>query len=435
MNKHLYTILFFLFLIQLAFGQGFREAYSNPQQSQLMGGLGMTWIDDQPYTTLTIAPEFALGKIGVGFYLQLLLDNQNNWKLRKDEYESGAGWLRAIRYVRYGNKLDPFYARFGTLALASLGNGFLMWNYTNASNYDQRKWGLAFDIDFGKFGFESVTNNLGRLELIGGNLYFRPFRFITGDTPILKSIRIYGTYVYDDRIPSWENPGEYRKFNAYGLGSDLIFINTPIFKSGIYYDFAKFQDFGNGQAAGINFIFPELLGVFTLVSKFERRWTGEKFIPNFFGPLYELDRELSPFDYPLESIYGKLENAGQNQGYFGELAGHILGKVRLAGNYQRLDDLKYSGIMHIEALAPDLVPKFEFRAYYDKRGIESFRDVRTLDNKSLAVVDVGYRLNRFLLLSTVYYWYWVEVLNPETGLVEYRPLERIEPRLSFSYRF
>ncbi len=414
--------------------QGFRDTYQDPNQSSVMGGLGMTWIDDQPYTTLTLAPELALGKFGVGFFLQLLMDNQNNFKLRKDEYKGGVGVLRAVRYVRYGHKYDPFYARAGMLVLSSLGNGFLMWNYTNASNYDQRKWGLALDVDFGKVGFESVVNNLARFELVGGNLYFRPFRFINPDAPILKNIRFYGTYIFDNKFPSWEAQGEWKKLQAYGLGADVILLDLPVFRTGLYYDYGKFIDFGNGQATGINVIFPELIGLFGLMAKFEKRWIGEQFIPNFFGPQYELDRELDPFEYPTESGIKRLEAAEKNEGYFGQLAGQIINKVRLAGNYQRLNGIKGSGILHLEALAPDLVPKFELSAFYDKRGIETFEDFRTLDNRSLARIEVGYRLNMFMVLSTVYYWSWVKA-EDANGNTVYRPQERIEPRLSFSYRF
>jgi hypothetical protein len=443
-----FWFLLAIFMVTVVNAQGFRDTYNYPNQNEMMGGLGITWIDDQPYTTLTIAPELAFGKVGVGFYLQLLMDNSNNFKLRTDEYKGGAGWLRAVRYVRYGNKYDPFYARAGTLILSSLGNGFLMWNYTNASNYDQRKWGLAFDVDLGKFGFESVVNNLGRLELVGGNLYFRPFRFITKDAPILKNIRLYGTYVYEDKFASWETQGERTQLSAYGLGADVILLDLPVFRTGIYYDYGKFlgdfttiensievkKDFGHGQAIGINAIFPELIGLFGLSAKFEKRWLGDQFIPSFFGPQYELDRELDPFEYPTESGILRLQNAEKNEGYFGQLAGHVINKVRLIGNYQRLNNIKGSGIVHLEALAPDLVPKFELSAFYDKQGIETFEDFRTLDNRSLVAIEVGYRLNFFLVLSTIYYWTWVQT-EDENGNIIYRPQERIEPRLSFSYRF
>ena len=100
MPYRLYYLLMLLLFNATLFGQGFRDVNWYPDQNTIMGGIGMTWIDDQPYTTITLAPEFAVGKIGVGFYLQLLMDNKNNFKLREDEFKGGAGYLRMLRYVR-----------------------------------------------------------------------------------------------------------------------------------------------------------------------------------------------------------------------------------------------------------------------------------------------------------------------------------------------
>ncbi|MCB0275533.1 MAG: hypothetical protein KDI06_12010, partial [Calditrichaeota bacterium] len=115
-----------------------------------------------------------------------------------------------------------------------------------------------------------------------------------------------------------------------------------------------------------------------------------------------------------------------------ELSGHLINKVRLIGNYQRLNGIKRSGIIHLEASAPDLVPKFELAAYYDKSRVETFRDFRTLDPLSVLTAEVGYQLNSFLLLTTIYRWNWVE--SPDQPGV-YTRIERIEPRISFRYRF
>jgi hypothetical protein len=434
MKRSLFYFIIFIFITSSLLAQGFRDVYWYPEENTMMGGVGVTWIDNQPYTTFTIAPEFAVGKVGLGLYLQLLLDNKNNYQLRKVEYEGEGGILRAIRYVRYGNKYDPFYARFGMLEMASLANGFLLWNYNNASSYDKRKWGLAFDLDLEKVGLESVIGNFSRLELTGGNIYFRPVRLIAPHLPVIKNLRLYGTYVYDHEVPSWESQGEMKSLNAYGLGVDLVFLNAPVVKSGVYYDYGKFTDFGSGQALGINVIFPDMIGLFGLWAKFERRWIGERFIPSFFGPFYDLDRELDPIEYQEESRIWQLQNAAKTTGYFGQLTGFVIKKLRLIGNYQWQDDMKVGGILHLEALAPDLIPKFELRAYYDKTGIKTFTDMRTLDNKSLATIEIGYRLNMFLVISTIYRWYWVKE-EDDSGNVVYRPVERIEPRLSFSFHF
>ncbi len=410
------------------FSQAFPDPFREPEQSTLAGGLGMTWIDGRPYTTFTIAPDISLGKFGIGIYLQLLLDNQNQFTLRKDEYQGGAGILRAIRYIRYGRKYDPFYVRVGMLEMASLGNGFLMWNYNNGSNYDKRKIGLALDADLGTFGFETVASNLNTLELVGANVFVRPFRFFMPEALLLKDIRVYSTFVMDRGVPTLQ--GSTRNIQAFGFGADLHWLDYPFIKSFIYADFGKFKDYGSGQAVGITGIVPDLGGILGVAAKFEKRFLDEQFIPNFFGPMYDLSRT----PVPTVNAFELLENAPKSEGYFGQLTGHIAQKIRLIGNYQRLNGKKYSGILHLEASAPDLIPQIELRAYYDKSNIESFRDARTLDINSIATVEVSYRLNRFMLLTTIYRWYWVEVVD-EFGVKQYKPIERIEPRITFSYSF
>jgi len=424
-TKFLAFILFIIFTTALGFSQAFQDPFREPDQNTIQGGIGITWIDDEPYTTFTIAPDLSFGKFGVGVYLQLLMDNKNDFKLREDEYKGGAGILRAIRYIRYGHKYDPFYARLGMLARASLANGLLVWNYNNGSNYDKRKVGVVADFDFDRFGVETLNSNFNELELVGANVYVRPFRFAENPMPILKNIRVYTTYVYDDNVLRPQPFGEplpATVVRAYGFGTDIQWLNLPILKSFVYADYGKFVNYGNGKAVGISAIVPEFIGLFGVAARFEKRFLGEHFVPNFFGPLYELDRNLG--------LLPILENAPATEGYFGELSGHIVNRILLVGNYQRLNGVKRSGIVHLETSAPNLIPRIELRAYYDKSGIETFEDFRTLDYRSIATAEIGYHLNRFLLVSTVYRWYWVE---DENG--QYKPVERIEPRISFSYRF
>jgi hypothetical protein len=429
MRSFLLTVFCVILLIsQSVFSQAFQNPWKYPETSNIMGGIGITWIDDKPYTTFTIAPEIAVGKIGLGLYLQFLFDNQSSFTFRKDEYKDPPGILRAITYARYGQKYDPVYLRFGSLYTSSLANGFLMWNYTNSSNYDKRKLGLVADLDFGQVGFESIYSNFSTLELAGGNLYFRPFRFLPEPPLILRNLRLYGTYIYDDKITHTDSVGNTsrRKLEAYGVGTDLQWLDLPVLKSFLYAEYGKFIDFGDGSAIGISAIIPEFIGVFGLGARFERRFLNEQFVPSFFGPLYELNRNLVLFDI--------LENAPDTKGYFGELSGHVLHKLLLVGNYQKLDGIPKSGRIHLEASAPTLIPKFTLRGFYDKNGVETFKDFRTLDNQSLLTAEIGYQIYPFTHIAIVYRWYWVEERD-ENGNISYKPIERVEPRISFSYSF
>ncbi len=415
-------VLFFSFAIM---GQGlFPDPFQFPDQSAVGGGIGVTWIDNQPYTTLTISPDIAIGKFGLGIYLQLLFDNQNNLKLREDEYKGGAGILRAIRYVRYGQKYEPVYFRVGMLDRATLGNGFLVWNYHNGTNYDKRKVGLVADVDMGKFGVETLWSSVGTSRLHGGSVYVRPFRLGNTSVPILKRFRIHATYVRDKDVPAGPVLDSTATLSAFGVGADLRWLDLPVIKSAIYADYARFTDYGSGKVVGVNLILPEFIGLFGLAARYEKRFNGEQFIPSLFGPLYELQRELG--------IFNQLQAAEKSEGYFGELSGHVIHKILLRGNYQRLNGVQSSGILHLEASAPDLIPQIELLAYYDKVGIETFEDVRTLDNRSVLTAEASYQINRFLLLTMVYRWYWREI--PE-GSGIFKPVERIEPRISFRYNF
>ncbi|RMG61873.1 MAG: hypothetical protein D6715_12865 [Calditrichaeota bacterium] len=421
-----WAVLLVLWLAISGSTQIFQDPYLEPEQSRLLGGLGMTWIDDQPYTTFTLAPDFAFGKFGFGLYFQLLFDNQNGFQLRKDEYKGGVGLLRAVRYVRYGHKYDPVYLRLGSIESYTMGSGFLMWNYNNASNYDKRKVGVVADLDFGKIGIESIYSSLANLEIVGGNFYLRPFRFMNPVPPLLGRFRVHATYLHDDRLLGGTLLDSTETLDVLGFGADLQWLDLPFLKSAVYWDYGKIIHFGSGNAVGINAIFPDLIGVFGLGARFEKRYLGAQFIPSLFGPLYELNRNLG--------VTAMLQAQPKTEGYFGELSGHVIKRIRLIGSFQKLNGISHSGILHLEASAPRLVPRFELRAYYDKTNIETFKDARTLDFNSVATVEVGYQLNRFLMLTTIYRWYWVEQTDA-SGLTVYKPVERIEPRISFHYAF
>lgn len=420
-----------LFANSALFAQ-FQDPTQEPEENTILGGLGITWIDDQPYTTFTIAPDLHFGKVGVGLYLQFLMDNENNFELRKDEFEDGRGILRVIRYIRYGRKYDKYFFRVGMLDRATLGNGFLMWNYNNGSNYDKRKVGLVADVDLGTFGFESVTSSIGSGDISGYNLFIRPFRLINNDPDIsfADRFRVYTTFVRDNKVATAVQDSS-ASLSAFGIGADLQWLNLPFLKSSIYGDYASINDYGSGTAMGVNLVFPEFIGLLAVSAKYEKRFLKDNFVPSLFGPLYELEQRLySPSD-SIGTLF-RLESARESEGYFGELAGHVINRIRLIGNYQALNGIRGSGRLHLEASAPNLIPKFELRAYYDKSGIETLKDARTLDAQSVATGEISYQLNRYLLLTTIYRWYWVE--DPDNPGV-YKPIERIEPRLSFRYVF
>jgi hypothetical protein len=297
-----------------------------------------------------------------------------------------------------------------------------MWYYSNESNYDQRKFGAVLDLDFEHFGLESVVNDLGNIEIYGGRLYFRPLKSF--ELPILSDLEFGGTAV-TDRNPDGSSQTN-DDITEWGMDVGLPIVKTEIFKTILYFDYAKFVDYGSGRVAGVNFGFPNVLNLISIDARLERRWIGDRFMPNYFNTLYELERNL-PNGLDKKT---RLEQTTKSSGLFGELGGNIAGILRLSGSFQHQDGIKNSGILHLEAGLIDLIPNIRFLAYYDKTNIETFEDARTLDIFSQAVAELGYVTYGILMVSLRYRWNFIEV---SPGV--YKPQERFEPRISLVYDF
>ena len=448
--KYVITFLTICLFTQLAYTQN-RDSFMGEPTNSVNGGVGITFIGDTAYTTFTIAPEFAFGKFGVGLNIELLFNNNNGFKFRKEGWDKGAGAFRMIRYLRWGLKGDPLYTRIGSLQSSTLGNGFIMGYYSNESSYDRRKIGLELDMDFGLVGMESMTSNLGNVEIVGGRVYVRPMH--STEIPVLKNLEIGGTYVTDINPDNKNDTHD----GVYEWGADITIpiIKMEVFNWRIYSDYAKINNYGDGKAVGTLISIPNIAGAFGIYAKLEKRFLGGQFLPNYFNTLYEIDRKVKDikFYFPDKnhdgypdnlpdsfigvneiSKAGYLSHLEKTEGIFGELAGQILGKVRLAGSYQDQNNTVGGGILHLEAKSNDLVPGVRLMWTYDKIGIETFEDARTLDSRSVAVGEIGYKAYPFLYVTLQYRWYWVPTTD-EFGNVSYKGEERFQPGLSFSMEF
>jgi hypothetical protein len=420
-------------------------------QSELDGGLGMTWIDNNAYYTISFQPDIQIGKIGVGLGINLLYSVETG-KIRSKDWNSGNSVARLVRYLRYGHKGDPFYARVGALDIERIGHGFILNYYNNQINYDERKIGLSLDADFGMFGFESMTNNISRLEVVGGRGYVRPL--FNSDMPILKRLA-FGASIVTDVDPDGSRDTK-DGVTVWGIDAELPLIKTDALKMLLYIDHAQIKDYGNGQTFGVRTDFNTLWGFLGLSVNLERRNLGTRFISNYFGPFYEVLRystigEIIDF---YESMGGNVSGIPSNllpyisgvpvgqymlldmmnqkrNGWYGALDLDFFHLIRVVGAYQKMDNQGNSGELHLGAGLAKTIPLVDVQASYDKRGLGSAKDVFTLDRRSVARVGVGYKIKPYLLVYMDYIWSfaWDEALK------QFKPQERVQPRLAFRYPF
>lgn len=409
--------------------------------SSMTGGIGLTRIDTTWYYTLNIAPELAFGKFGVGLDLTLNISSTSR-QIRKEDFDETYDYIRIIRYLRWGHKGDDIYARLGILDYARLGHGFIMYLYNNSPSYDERRLGTEFDLSFGKYGFETVYSDFAREGVFGVRSYVRPLQYTSlASVPILGGLEIGATWAGDMRRNSRDtsfvggtgarqssNDGT---MNVVGADIGLPLLRIPMVSSTLYFDYAKILSFGSGEALGLETNFSGL-GIFDIFTKFERRWTGDYFMPNYFNTFYELERyQLSGtlFSSKAQALNGLIS---PGPGYFGDLTIGILGKLQIRGTYSKLDLQPTSGILHLGTSTGSLIPLFVVDAGYDKKYIVDNKDVFTLDERSLLYASIGYKPYPFMIVSTLYTWTFVPVVDAN-GNTSYVTQKRIQPKVSIVF--
>jgi len=410
------------------------------QQQSVMGGFGMTFIDGEPYYLFNIAPELAFGKFGVGLDINLRMGK--NGKLRTEDFDEGYDYLRMIRYIRYGTKKEPIYVRLGVLDYSRLGHGYIMYNYRNSASYDLRKFGLEFDLDFEKFGFESVYSDFGAGGVFGLRSYVRPLQYTSvASVPIIGGFEVGLTYAADvnkDANKTWGDPTgttanakDGGSLGVIGFDFGLPLLTMPTINSTLYFDYAKISNFGSGSALGIDLNFSGL-GVLGLGAKYERRWIGDQFVPSYFDALYEKERYLPIDTTRFFSKAQMLSGATKTEGYYGEILISILGRFNIVGGYQSPVGVRNQGILHLEFDPGDVIPGIILNAGYDKKYVGR---VFKVDNNSLFFVNFGYKPMPFLFVSTMYIWTYTEDKDASGNVVGYKSQKRIEPKIGFVFNF
>ena len=145
-------------------------------------GVGSATIDGVLYNQVALRPELSFGKLGLGLDLPLYIDNEGN--IRKDEWDEASDIIDKFLYIRWGEKSDPFWFKWGALNNVTLGYGGLLSGYSNMMEFPSvRKVGINTGIGFGSFGTELFLSNMKD--------------FTRGGT--LMGLR--GTYKLSDAIP------------------------------------------------------------------------------------------------------------------------------------------------------------------------------------------------------------------------------------------
>ena len=399
-------------------------------------GVGATFIDGETYYLVNIEPELAFGQLGIGLDLNLRFNTQG--KLRPGDYTTFEDYLRIIRYVRWAQKGDPFYVRVGQLDYSNLGHGSIIYNYRNSASYDMRKTGIELDMNFDKYGFESMYSDVTGRGLLGLRAYAKPLKFTSlAKIPIINNFEVGATYARDlNENADWtyySNTSTYYTqrsgLSIYGFDFGLPIISYSILKSSLYYDFAQINNYGHGSTIGINMNFSGL-GLIDIRGKYELRYNGTQYLPAYFNALYEHDR-FNPISGASKS--DTLKYVSANHGYYGELIISVLKTFNIIAEYQAPFDIKDQGILHAELQLPDIAG-IVVRGAFDKTRIGR---IFISDDNTILSAEIGYKPVKYLLVSMLYQRTFSN-RNPDGSSRtdgSFVKQDRVEPKVSFIYDF
>ena len=388
------------------------------------------------YQKLTLSPDIAFGKFGIG--LELTLHYSFTDEAGVDPIKVEGDWipdpalgqnyldvyLPKFKYIRYGLKGEPLFVKLGSIEDGTLGNGFIMNNYDNTLFLPERRiFGLAFDLDGALFNFpyvglETFAGNLARFDVFGARLYARPLAGT--QVPILKNLQVGGTLAMDT------DPGLYTTGHpdldtviVYGADMRLPILANPMISLAVFSDVASLAN--RGSIGGMVGLGGRVAGF--LLYGAQIRMLGKNFVPVYFDSNYDLFRyDLDPL---VTSKYDIASGAVDVDPYTGWLASLgfslfadlLVLNLSVDGPFTSAGDpdnyLDWPHFLGQFILGKGLVPNVSLVFSYDKRNLgaaESF--FRDLVSAADAVVQG--RLNYSIgaaVLSLVYDIRWDPLQN------------------------
>ncbi|MFH1715122.1 MAG: hypothetical protein ABH857_02890 [Elusimicrobiota bacterium] len=391
-------ILFFVVLV-LFYLTGSLFAQRDPG---VYGSMGTAVLTDEQgnrrlYNQLSIQPEFTLGKIGIGLNLVLYFDEEGN--LRESDWNDWSDIPEKILYIKYGEKRDPVYVYIGGTFGMTLGHGIIFDDYSNMLQYpDVKNIALAFDLDFGMTGFETITTNIKRLEVVGGRAYYRPL--YNSDMPLLSKLAI-GVSAGMDVDPDNDETTKNDKVAVVGADVDVPVIETDALSVITYFDIAQ-MDLGSvytnagSKNNGMGYA-PGVMGKFLIFNyRAEYRRLQNNFYYGYFDVFYEVNRSSKPWSI------SSAEEPWREGPYF-ELGYNLLGKIDVMASYEDISPDTYQENPKIHAeLSIDkslFLNKMFLNFTYDKKNAETWDDVMSLEGpNTIMVTELGYSMGGNLML-------------------------------------
>lgn len=400
---------------------------ANETDFDLNIGVQYDLTDDASIIGISLEPDLSIGnfgiglrgvvryQVGTGFLLDDWVPDFSEDEGVIDNIQTAASlYLPVVRYVRYGYKGQPLYARLGELDAVTLGTGVFVNGYSNTIlQPDFRLVGAELDLDgrlfgFPYIGFESFTNDLSLFDIIGARAYLRPLAFV--NFPVISTLQIGASAVVDRDPDLYDSDSEFlvpaEQVMMYGADVMMPIISSGLFSMTAFGDLAFQGDYQDSPAsayrAGLK---GKLLGLLTYNADVIFPQT-DGFVPDYFSKNYDSSRYASYSNAGISTGNDYL-HAGAGFDLFDEnlvLDVSIQGEVdSSSGSIQILDPQMTAYFK----LGEDLLPFFYLDATYTKRNLSGdsldlFLD-GVLDPLKDSIIEANVTITYSMIKTTVGY--------------------------------
>ncbi|MEE2962029.1 MAG: hypothetical protein VYA34_14940 [Myxococcota bacterium] len=415
-------------------------AAAGSDSSSLAAGLMFGEIDDAFYLQLNPRFDFSAGKFGLGFQVPLNL-RVHPWGgkgeakygaklIRSEDWDEPSDFLKLVRYVRYGQKRDFIYVRLGELA-ADLGHGTIVSRYMNNTDINTFRLGVQFDLNTDYGGFETMVSDVVSMtgsnqdsQLVGFRGYIKPVGFFMDDSP-LNIFSVGVSFVTDGNAPDTLKQGaaggneidpetkdviveKTKGVQVIGFDMDVDLLHNDVVELVPYTDFNVISGAGWGWHLGILSVFKLPVGLdLRLPIRLEYRRFKSNYIPQYFGSFYEIERYINTpagTTVPKGNYVRGLNDGDGLNGFYGDLAFDFVGLVQVGGILEAYEGYGSHATLFLSVPALEVV---EFKAYYERTGIEDAGDLFKLDDRSLLIAQGQYQLMPYVYLVARFNRKWI----------------------------
>lgn len=399
--------------------------------------------------------EIPWGNWGFGYELSIRFSLSER-RVYSEDFDTPREILNQVAFIRYGMEgaVGRPYIRVGALDTSRLGYGQVLAYYDNTPyGSTSPKRGLEAGMNFGRAGFEVITGNLERLEVVGARGYVKPLRGLVGGK--LGDIQLGLTGATDfapgagytemglpqgARVRSGSVAGQrYPRPTVYGGDVTVPLIRREGTELLTYSEVARLRGGGHGGVLALQI--TQQVRHSRLIARIEHREVSNGFRPAYFDHTYEQERfaiiggEPTDLARPVNTRYRlTLNSISGGPGAFAETR-LMMPRWSIWSFYARNYRDPRSGWLHVELDSRTALPRVSAHVWFDKWRIDGARDLLRLDDRAAIQAAAAFRLYRNAHIFALSRWSFVPESDPNGVVTGYRTNRYGERRVTLRVPF